>query len=34
MYLYLGNDIVINSKSIVGIFDADNTTISARKTAE
>lgn len=28
MYLYLGNDIVINSKRIVGIFDADNTTIS------
>ena len=28
MYLYIGNDIVINSKNIVGIFDADNTTIS------
>ena len=28
MYLYIGNDIVINSKNIVGIFNADNTTIS------
>ncbi|MCQ4021965.1 MULTISPECIES: extracellular matrix regulator RemB [unclassified Ruminococcus] len=28
MYLYIGNDIVINSKDVVGIFDTDNTTIS------
>lgn len=28
MYLYLGNDILIKSSEIVGIFDMDNTTIS------
>ncbi len=28
MYLYIGNDIVINTKDIVGIFDSDNTTVS------
>lgn len=28
MYLYLGNDIVINTDDIVGVFDMDNTTIS------
>ena len=27
MYLHLGNDVVINSKSIVGIFDMDTSTI-------
>lgn len=28
MYLYIGNDVVINTKDIVGIFDSDNTTVS------
>ena len=28
MYLHVGNDIVINSGGIVGIFDMDNTTVS------
>lgn len=28
MYLYLGGDTVVNTKTIVGIFDLDNTTIS------
>ncbi len=28
MYLYIGNDIVINTNDIIGIFDSDNTTVS------
>lgn len=28
MYLYVGNDVLINSDNIIGIFDMDNTTIS------
>ncbi len=28
MFLHLGNDIVVNMKDIVGIFDMDNTTIT------
>lgn len=28
MYLHLGNDIIVNMNSVVGIFDMDNTTIS------
>lgn len=28
MYLHIGNDIVTNSKDIIGIFDMDNTTVS------
>lgn len=28
MYLHLGNDVVINMKNIVGIFDIENTSIS------
>jgi hypothetical protein len=28
MYLHIGNDIVVNTKNIVGIFDMDNTTVS------
>lgn len=28
MYLHLGNDIVVDLKSVVGIFDMDNTTVS------
>lgn len=26
MFIHLGNDVVINSKNIVGIFDIENTT--------
>ena len=29
MYLHLGNDTVIKTKDIVGIFDMDNATLSA-----
>ena len=29
MYLHLGNDIVVNTEDIIGIFDLDNTTVSA-----
>ena len=28
MYLHLGNDVVINTSDIIGIFDMDNTTVS------
>lgn len=28
MYLHLGNGFVVNKKSIVGVFDMDNTTVS------
>lgn len=28
MFLHLGNDIVVNMKDIIGIFDMDNTTIT------
>lgn len=28
MYLHLGNNIIVNNKDIIGIFDMDNTTIS------
>ena len=28
MYLHLGNDVVVDKKCIVGIFDMDNTTVS------
>lgn len=28
MYLHLGNDVVVKSSEIIGIFDIDNTTIS------
>ncbi|MBO4693808.1 MAG: DUF370 domain-containing protein [Clostridia bacterium] len=30
MYIHLGNNTVIKTKEIVGIFDLDNTTVSAR----
>ncbi|MCL2033649.1 MAG: DUF370 domain-containing protein [Oscillospiraceae bacterium] len=30
MYLYLGQDTVINSKDVIGIFDLDNTSVSKR----
>ena len=28
MYLHIGNDMVVNTRDIVGIFDVDNTTVS------
>lgn len=28
MYLHLGNDVVVNMNSVIGIFDMDNTTVS------
>lgn len=28
MYLHVGNDYVVNTKDIIGIFDMDNTTVS------
>ena len=28
MYLHIGNDYVVNTKDIIGIFDMDNTTVS------
>ena len=28
MYLHLGNDVVVDMKCVVGIFDMDNTTVS------
>ena len=28
MYLHLGNGFVVSKKSIVGVFDMDNTTVS------
>ncbi|MEG1620999.1 MAG: DUF370 domain-containing protein [Oscillospiraceae bacterium] len=28
IYLHLGNDVVVNTKEIVGIYDIDNTSIS------
>lgn len=30
MYIYLGGNIAVNSKSIVGVFDLDNTTVSKK----
>jgi len=30
MYLHLGNDKVVNSNDIIGIFDMDNTTVSEK----
>ncbi|MBR4910870.1 MAG: DUF370 domain-containing protein [Clostridia bacterium] len=30
MYLHLGNNAVIRTDKIIGIFDLDNTTVSAR----
>ena len=26
MFIHLGNDVVVNSKNIIGIFDIENTT--------
>ena len=28
MYLHIGNDMVVNTRDVVGIFDVDNTTVS------
>ena len=30
MYIHAGNNLVLNSKDIIGIFDIDNTTVSPR----
>lgn len=30
MYIHAGNNLVLNSKNIIGIFDMDNTTVSSR----
>ena len=30
MYIHAGNNLVLNSKDIIGIFDMDNTTVSPR----
>lgn len=30
MYLHLGNDVIVNMNSVIGIFDMDNTTVSKR----
>ena len=30
MYLHLGNDVIVNMNSVVGIFDMDNTTVSPK----
>ena len=28
MYLHIGNDVIVNMNSVIGIFDMDNTTVS------
>jgi len=30
MYLSIGNDMAVREKSVIGIFDLDNTTVTAR----
>lgn len=30
MYVHLGNNFMVNSEDIIGIFDMDNTTVSKR----
>ena len=30
MYVHAGNNVVVNTKDIIGIFDMDNTTVSLR----
>ena len=30
MYLHLGSDVAVNADDIIGIFDMDNTTVSAK----
>ena len=30
MYLSIGNDMAVRDKSVIGIFDIDNTTVTAR----
>ena len=30
MYLHLGSDVAVNTADIIGIFDMDNTTVSAK----
>ena len=31
MYLHLGNDFMVNTKEIIGIFDIENTSVSKKK---
>ena len=33
MYLHLGSDVAVNTEDIIGIFDMDNTTVSAKTRA-
>ena len=33
MYLHLGNDVIVNMNSVIGIFDMDNTSTSKRTRA-
>ena len=33
MYLHLGSDVAVNTDDIIGIFDMDNTTVSAKTRA-
>lgn len=33
MYIHLGNNFILRSKEIIGIFDLDNTTVSSRTRA-
>ena len=30
MYIHAGNNLILNSRDIIGIFDMDNTTVSPR----
>lgn len=30
MYIHAGNNLIVNSKDVIGIFDTDNTTVSVR----
>lgn len=30
VFLHIGNDVVVRSKDVIGVFDMDNTTISAK----
>ena len=30
MYIHAGNNLILNSRNIIGIFDMDNTTVSSR----
>jgi hypothetical protein len=30
MYIHAGNNLILNSRDVIGIFDMDNTTVSVR----